>query len=130
MATSVKEHWQNISDKHRDTLKADLDAIMERSKDLMVGAAVIGGGFALSYFMIKKIGGKKKVKVTHKKDDDNHTREVTVEKQPSMLTSIGHVVLTELTLFGLTIVKEKLIEYLKTINTEDQEDEQYSDHAQ
>ncbi|UII27835.1 hypothetical protein LVD15_05270 [Fulvivirga maritima] len=128
MATSIKEHWEELSEKHRDNLKADIEAFVDRSKDLALGAVVIGGGFALSYYLIKKMGGGKKVKVSKKKDYNDQTSEVTIEKQPSMLSNVGHVVLTEITVFLLAIAKEKLIQYLQNINTEEENNE-YTEHS-
>ncbi|MBL3654936.1 hypothetical protein [Fulvivirga sediminis] len=123
MATSIKEHWEQLSEKHRDNLKEDIDVLISRSKDLAMGAAVIGGGFALSYYLIKKLGGSKKVKVSKKNNHEDHTSEMTIEKQPSMMSNIGHVVLTEITIFLLAIAKEKLIEYLQNINKGEENDE-------
>lgn len=120
-----KAALEQNSIKHREAFEHELADIMDRTKRVATTAAVVGGGFAISYYIIKKItGGKKTVKRTISSDGNKEVNEVVIHKQPSTMTTIGNVILTEVAIFMLGMAKEKLKVLLDKRNPEDEYSEQ------
>lgn len=118
-----KKTWERVSEEHREAFEQDIEELVEKGKRVATSALIIGGGFAISYLLVKKLAGGNKVKKTkkikkmkgsgHSNTGHAAVSEVVIEKKPSVLSTVGNVVLTEIAVFLLAIAKEKLIEYIE-----------------
>lgn len=107
-----KKDFERESEEHKHAFEEELSEALDKGKRIATSALVIGGGFALSYYLIRKMTGGSSKKVKKIKGNDSQ-QEVIIHKKPSVFSTVGNVVLTEIAVFLLAIAKEKLIEYLE-----------------
>lgn len=114
-----REAYERASEEHKEAFEQELSEMLDKGKRIATSALVIGGGFAISYFLMKRLSGGKKIKKIKRKkhapSDEYQERvnEMIVEKKPTVLSTVGNVLLTEIAVFLLAIAKEKLIEYIE-----------------
>lgn len=117
-----KENLEQNSQKHREAFEHELSEVVDKTKRIATSALVIGGSFALSYYLIKKLTSKKSVKKIKRQKSTGDINEVVIQKHPSVFSTVGNVILTEMAVFLLGIAKERLINYIENLNSRDDED--------
>jgi hypothetical protein len=122
-----KKKLIETSDRHKRELEKEVKSLSDKTERVLVNALVIGGSLALTYFVISQWGKskskKKKAKakaagIDNGSDDSDESQEVL--EAPSMISRIGTKVINQATLILLDIAKEKLIEYLESRKTRDE----------
>ncbi|ELR69934.1 hypothetical protein C900_04457 [Fulvivirga imtechensis AK7] len=114
-----RKAYERASEEHKEAFEQELSEMLDKGKRIATSALVIGGGFAISYYLMKRLSGGKKVKKVKKKKHSpsneypETVNEVVVEKKPTVLSTVGNVLLTEIAVFLLAIAKEKLVEYIE-----------------
>lgn len=106
--------------RHKEALTTDVKAVSDRTETIIKNALIIGGALALTYILVRQLGGGKSKKkrsgtvklVAHApKAVEN---ELEVESEPSLLAQVGTKIANEATVFLLNLAKEKLNEYLQS----------------
>lgn len=111
--SEYKEYLEKDSQQHREALEEELAVMLEEGKKIAIKTLVIGGSFALSFYLIKKLAGgtkdKKKVKAVK-------PQKVVINKNNSLMSSVKHVVFTEAAVLLMSLAKNKLQGFLKHDN--------------
>jgi len=111
--SETKEDLQKSSKEYQKALEEDLDHLLKRSKEILIGAAVVGAGFWITYKIFKSLSSNKS------EDSDPRASEPTQQSsEPGVMDVIKLAVMKELALFLLGIVKEKVTEYVQNIASE------------
>jgi len=109
------------STQYREDLEDEAKMISDRTEKIITNALIIGGSLALTYFAYKQFSGgsksKSKAKAKKARTVDTVTEvEEDVEETsgPSKIISqIGTALVSQASVFLLTLAKEKLSEYLQ-----------------
>ncbi len=117
----VKSRLLKKSTQYREDLEDEAKVISDRTEKIITNALIIGGSLALSYFAYKQFSGgsKTKSKAKAKKvklvDAATEVEEEVVETSGpnKLITQIGTVLVSQASVFLLTLAKEKLSEYLQ-----------------
>ena len=107
---------------HRELLEEEVKLITERSEKIVINALVIGGALALTYFLVKSLGGPdkkekprpRKIKLVETKDGETVPEEDYSPGQAGIVSQIGAVLVAQATGFLLSIAREKLVEFLQS----------------
>jgi hypothetical protein len=118
----VKSKLLSKSARYREDLEEEAKEITDRTEKLIKNALIIGGSLALAYFAYKQFSGgskKKKVKVKKVKPaaSVSEVEEEEVEEassQNNVLSHIGTALVSQASVFLLSLAKEKLAEYLQS----------------
>lgn len=108
------------SAKHREELEEEVRLISERTEKIIINGLVIGGTLVAAYFIVRQFSGsspKKKTKPKTLKVVQANAEEVVSEEEssgPGIVAQIGTALASQLTIFLLSIAKEKLSEYLQS----------------
>lgn len=108
------------SAKHRQELEDEVRLISERTEKIITNALIIGGTLAAAYFIVRQFSGsttKKKTKPQTLKvvqANSEETTEVEESSAPGIVAQIGTALASQVTVFLLTMAKEKLSEYLQS----------------
>lgn len=118
----VKSRLLKQTSKYREDLEDEAKDISEKTEKMITNALIIGGSLALTYFVYKQFSGssksKKKTKIKKVKvvQPDNDVEE-EVEEAPSgpsaIVSQIGTALVSQASMFLLSMAKEKLSEYLQ-----------------
>jgi len=115
-----KNMLMNRVNEKRFELEEEAKDLAKRGDKILLNALVIGGTLALTYFIIRNIskgsGNKTPKEVTN---DAEHTAR-TEHNQASIISEIGSRVAEGATLFLLNLAKDKLTEYLKSRQRENE----------
>lgn len=106
-----KKKLMETSERYKREIEAEVDSISQSTERILTNALFIGGALALTYFAVSGLTGSKKKKSKKRKrqiEDD----EVEESSEPSVISQIGEVVITQATMVLLEFAKEKLAEYL------------------
>lgn len=117
----VKAGLLKKSSRYREDLEDEAKVLTERTEKIVTNALIIGGSLALTYFLYKQFAGNnkkskpktKKVKVAEATPE---TVEVEVEETSGpgkVLSQIGTALVSQASVFLLSMAKEKLSEYLQ-----------------
>ncbi|MBL6449684.1 hypothetical protein JMN32_25465 [Fulvivirga sp. 29W222] len=120
-ATSNKKRREELeqdSQRHKEAFEVELSEVIDKTKRIATSALVVGGSFALTYYLIKKLTSKDSEKKTNV---DKNTESVTIQKNPSLFSTVGNVILTEMAVFLLDLAKERLINYIENLNSREDE---------
>jgi hypothetical protein len=120
-----KKRLMDEAKKYKDSLTGEARLVSERTEKMLTNAIVIGGALALTYFLVRQLGGtknkskKKKastVNLITQAPSEGQTIETEVEDNDSssILSQIGNKIANEATVFLLNLAKEKLSEYLQS----------------
>ena len=105
-----KETLEKDSKEHRKAFEEELAVMLDQGKKVALTALVVGGSFALSFYVIRKLaGGKKKKTVV----SSVRPEKVVIKNKSSLFSSIKHVVFTEAAVLLMAVAKQKLQAYLK-----------------
>jgi hypothetical protein len=118
----VKSKLLSKSARYREELEGDAKEISERTERIIKNALIIGGSLALAYLAYKQFSGTKKrtvkikkvkpaVRVAAVEEDDVEVEEVSAPAK--MLSQIGTALVSQASVFLLSLAKEKLAEYLQ-----------------
>ena len=121
----VKSRLLKKTSQYREDLEDEAKVLSDRTEKMVTNALIIGGTLALTYFAYRQFSGgsKKKHKSGIKKikvvgaapaetEQDNLVEE---EAGPSkIITQIGTALVSQASVFLLSLAKEKLAEYLQS----------------
>lgn len=118
----VKSKLLSKSARYREELEDEAKEITDRTEKVIKNALIIGGSLALAYFAYKQFSGTKKKKVKVKKTKPaaaavEEADEVEVDdnsSQHNVLSNIGTALVSQASVFLLSLAKEKLAEYLQS----------------
>lgn len=116
-----KADLEQSSMAHREAFENELSEAVDRAKSIGTSALVIGGGFVVSYYIIKKLTTRKTVKKIKTTKDPDKINEVVIHKQPTVFATVRNVVMTEIAVFLLGIAKQKLVNYIENFNAGEDE---------
>jgi hypothetical protein len=120
----VKARLLKKSSQYRDDLEGEAKVISEKTEKMVTNALIIGGSLALTYFLYRQFSGSssskgkskvKKIKVVAAPAASEEAEEEVVEASgPSKIISqIGTALVSQASVFLLSMAKEKLSEYLQ-----------------
>ena len=108
------------SAKHRQELEDEVRLISERTEKIITNALIIGGTLAAAYFIVRQFSGsnpKKKTKPQTLKVVQANTEDAEAVEEasgPGIVAQIGTALASQVTVFLLSMAKEKLSEYLQS----------------
>ena len=108
------------SAKHRQELEDEVRLISERTEKIITNALIIGGTLAAAYFIVRQFSGSTTKKKTRPQTlkvvqaDSNEPAQVEESSSPGIVAQIGTALASQVTVFLLTMAKEKLSEYLQS----------------
>jgi hypothetical protein len=116
------------SAKHRQALQGEVKGISENTEKIITNALIIGSSLALTYYVVSKLSGKSKKKHKGKAKRIKVVQErpeiVEVENaeshEPGIIMQIGTALASQASLFLLNLAKEKLMEYLQSVQEKKQ----------
>jgi len=113
----------NRSSIHRQGVEDEVKQISERTQDILTKALIVGGTVAITFLIARKIskgnskkkGKGKKIKAApvNMMHDDEHDVQEEPES-PGMFAKIGSALVTQATIFLLSLAKQKVSEYLQS----------------
>lgn len=116
----LKSSLLRKSEQYRESLEEEAKELTDRTEKIITNALIVGGSLALTYFLYRQLsGGSKKSKAKAKKAKGTDTvSEVEEEAEETsraskMISQIGTALLSQASVFLLSIAKEKLSEYLQ-----------------
>ena len=109
----TKEQLEASAKQYENALETDLAELLDRSKNILAGAAVLGISFWVAYKIFKSFSAT----------EENSTEYSERKEQPSMFADIQKMIMKELAVFLLGIIKEKVIEFLQEKQNEVASDE-------
>lgn len=117
----IKSTLLKKSAQYRDELEEEAKVISERTEKIIKNAVIVGGSLALAYFLYTSFASSKKKKSRKEKSLQATTSapgiEVDEEEEESspnkVLSQIGAALISQASVFLLSMAKEKLSEYLQ-----------------
>jgi hypothetical protein len=120
----VKSRLLKKTSQYREDLEDEAKVISDKTEKMITNALIIGGSLALTYFAYKQFSGGsktkrkskvKKIKVVGAAPAEEEEEEIQVEESgPSKIISqIGTALVSQASVFLLSMAKEKLAEYLQ-----------------
>jgi hypothetical protein len=119
----IKSSLLKKTAQYREDLEDDAKLISDRTEKIITNALIVGGSLALTYFAYKQFSGGskkkhkskiKKIKVVGAAPAEAEEEEQVEESGPGKIISqIGTALVSQASVFLLSIAKEKLSEYLQ-----------------
>jgi uncharacterized membrane protein YebE (DUF533 family) len=117
----VKSRLLKKSSQYREDLEDEAKLISDKTEKMITNALIIGGSLALTYFAYKQFSGgsksKSKAKAKKVKIVDAATELEEEVEEPSgpskIISQIGTALVSQASVFLLSMAKEKLSEYLQ-----------------
>jgi len=117
----VKSKLLSKSAQYREDLEDEAKMISDRTEKIIKNAVIIGGSLALTYLLYNQLSASKKKKSKAKKvaSLQSAVNEVTedetdeVSAPNKLLSQIGTALVSQASVFLLSMAKEKLSEYLQ-----------------
>jgi len=117
----VKSTLLKKSARYREDLEDEAKEISDRTEKIIKNAVIIGGSLALAYFMYNQFSSsrKKKAKVKKEKLARGPVTEIEAEDEEDesspnrILSQIGTALVSQASVFLLSMAKDKLSEYLQ-----------------
>lgn len=120
----IKSGLLKKTSQYRENLEDEAKVISERTEKILTNGLIIGGSLLLTYFAYKQFSGgsKKKHKSKVKKikvvgatpvdtEEETELEETTGPSQ--IITQIGTALISQASVFLLSLAKDKLTEYLQ-----------------
>ena len=120
----IKSGLLKKTSQYREDLEDEAKVISERTEKILTNGLIIGGSLLLTYFAYKQFSGgsKKKHKSKVKKikvvgatpvdtEEETELEETTGPSQ--IITQIGTALISQASVFLLSLAKDKLTEYLQ-----------------
>ncbi len=117
----VKSRLLKKSSQYRENLEDEAKVISDRTEKIVTNALIIGGSLALAYFAYKQFSGEskskskskaKKVKVVDAVTEVEEEMEETTGPN-KIISQIGTALISQASVFLLSMAKDKLSEYLQ-----------------
>lgn len=110
----TKEQLEESAEQYQSALETDLSELIDRSKNILAGAAVLGIGFWIGYKIYKSFS-----------DEEKKETDYSVSRQePSVGREIRNLIMKELAIFLLDIIKERVAEFLQERTNQEAENEE------
>lgn len=117
----VKSTLLKKSARYREDLEGEAKEISDRTEKIIKNAVIIGGSLALAYFMYNQFSSSKKKKAKVKKEKlalgpvtEIETEDEEDASSPNrILSQIGTALVSQASVFLLSMAKDKLSEYLQ-----------------
>jgi hypothetical protein len=117
----VKSKLLKKSAQYREDLEDETKAISDRTEKIIKNVVIIGGSLALAYFLYNQVSTSKKKKTKAKKvaslqsavNDVVEEEEEEISGPAKILSQIGTALVSQASVFLLSMAKEKLSEYLQ-----------------
>jgi hypothetical protein len=117
----VKSKLLKKSAQYREDLEDETKAISDRTEKIIKNAVIIGGSLALAYFLYNQVSTSKKKKTKAKTvaslqsavNDVVEEEEEEISGPAKILSQIGTALVSQASVFLLSMAKEKLSEYLQ-----------------
>ena len=120
----IKSGLLKKTSRYREDLEDEAKEMSDRTEKMVTNALVIGGSLLLTYFAYKQFSGgskkKRKSKVNKIKvvgatpvDSEEETAEEVKSGPSQIITQIGTALVSQASVFLLSMAKEKLSEYLQ-----------------
>lgn len=119
----VKSTLLKKSARYRDELEEEAKVISERTEKIIKNAVIIGGSLALAYFLYNQFSTSKKKKSKVRKEKPvqaaslaagiEEDEEEETSSPNKVLSQIGAALISQASVFLLSMAKEKLSEYLQ-----------------
>jgi hypothetical protein len=117
----VKGQLLKKSARHREQLEEDARLVSEQTEKIITNAVIIGGALAVTYFLVSRFSGskqKKKSKPARIKLIQGGREEVvqtsSEPEAPGIVSQIGTALVSQATVFLLSLAKDKLGEFLQS----------------
>lgn len=120
----IKSTLLKKSARYREDLEEEAKVISERTEKIIKNAVIIGGSLALAYFLYSQFSSSKKKKAKAKREkpvqaaastaameDDDSVEETSSPNK--VLSQIGTALISQASVFLLSMAKDKLTEYLQ-----------------
>jgi FtsZ-interacting cell division protein ZipA len=111
------------SAQYRDELEEEAKVISERTEKIIKNAVIIGGSLALAYFLYNQFSTSRKKKSKARKEKPvqasslaagiEEDEEEETSSPNKVLSQIGAALISQASVFLLSMAKEKLSEYLQ-----------------
>ncbi len=121
-----KKRLIEASARHKKELEQEVKSITENTEKMVANVLLIGGALALTYFTVTQLIGaksKKKKKKYSKREKENEEAREDDSDAPGVLSHVGDIVITQLTMALLEFAKDKLSTYLESKQTAAEDDE-------
>jgi hypothetical protein len=105
----TKEELKNESQLHQEALEKEFAEIVSEGKETAKKALFIGGGFLVTYLIIRIATQKKTVSDMSEK----RAWRQEPEQKSSMASSIGKMLLTQAAILAIKFAKDRIKEYLE-----------------
>lgn len=115
---AYKETLKKDSAKYQLALEQEIDKLINSSKSTVRNVLIIGGTLTFTYWLLKK--ALKPGKQKRKKPANNSVLKKDTEHSPTIFENISEIALRELSVFLLTYAKGKILDYIDTINEDDE----------
>ena len=118
----IKSTLLKKSAQYRDELEEEAKVISDRTEKIIKNAVIIGGSLALAYFLYNQFSTSKKKKSKARKEKPVQAASLAAgieeeEEETSspnkVLSQIGAALISQASVFLLSMAKEKLSEYLQ-----------------
>src|SRR5688572_17962358 len=118
----VKSRLLKKTSQYREDLEDEAKVISDKTEKMITNALIIGGSLALTYFAYKQFSGGskskkskvKKIKVVGAAPAETEEEVQVEESGPGKIISqIGTALVSQASVFLLSMAKEKLAEYLQ-----------------
>jgi hypothetical protein len=119
---SVKGQLLRKSARHREQLEEDARLISDHTGRIITNAVIIGGALAVTYFLVSRFSSSKQKKRSKaarikfvQESGEQRVAEVAAEPEiPGIVSQIGTALVSQATVFLLSLAKEKLAEFLQS----------------
>jgi len=101
------------TDFHKEEMDRKISSMTTDAKKIGMGLLLVGGAFAVAYLVTRGIFSSKKPKIVRQSSGNGVTE--VVLREPRRESDIVRMIKDQITLFLMSIVKEKLNAYLKGI---------------
>jgi hypothetical protein len=119
----IKSTLLKKSAQYRDELEEEAKVISDRTEKIIKNAVIIGGSLALAYFLYNQFSTSKKKKSKARKEKSvqatslaagiEEDEEDETSSPNRVLSQIGTALISQASVFLLSMAKEKLSEYLQ-----------------
>jgi len=116
----VKSQLLQRSSQYREDLEDEVKEISDRTEKILTNALVIGGSLAVTYFLYSQLSGSSKKKRKLKKAKPTEAAAESAEEEveetsgpAKIISQIGTALVSQASVFLLSMAKEKLSEYLE-----------------
>ena len=122
------------SARHREALEGEVRLISANTEKIITNALIIGGSLAASYYLVRQLSGSKqkkhkakgkRIKVVHAEAPEvvEVERAESAATEPGILGQVGAALVSQASIFLLNLAKEKLMEYLDSVQQQKKQEQ-------